>query len=1004
MGALLSLLRGSSGGHSGSLSRSSRETQASARFSKQFNEFISTLGDVRNSQHVDAHFPQGSRLVRVGNELLERVSAYQDGSNEVRTAISQPTPENEEAAWRKIGPSVMLLKECFELAQEIESMIPDLLDELCNHAIDGDPGRNQKNRGLARLLADIMQNAFAFDALKASIPAIQNDFSYYRRTLSRIAKSQNAEIAGYTIPHDVSNQMSLFYAYYNPMVKTVVDSATQFAKDSGDEQAVLDCLSALATGSFNAVKQGRADSPKSERMCVLVLVTCCVLYDWVSPQGVGSPQSGIDAKAALDLISERTLVDTTPADKVLRANYVKCTWLSPTNSPMPLQNEHRLVLRQEPNRSRMCGIGEKADRRPVDPPPIIQLHVSDPTTANNRVYLHNPYYFMYATLMDERGERELNTLSDKKARTMTGSVVASLAHLKDIDGNDGAFFVFPDLSVRCEGIYRLKFSLFEIVGNQVFFCKSITSAMFTVYSAKKFPGMEESTRLTKLFAEQGLKIRVRKEQKTGRPKGARSRPIATALHSDLGRPPNLPTWNDPRAHNTGTVSYPGLPAQSEPLQQPSSSTASMPTMHGAAGSGANPMQPTPWSAVQGPHPHAGAGHTASQSPQPRPMATHYSSRLDMPRPHEPDALRTTQRPFPPQQQQQQQQHGMPGEHMPFRGHHPSAGYPPAGAGSLPPSTPHYLQQMPPAHPQNKLHASGPFLPRRQTTSQTLPPMYEATASTKRHSPYIGDSSRSSGEYHENTLPSMSYNPSSGYRQGRTPEDSMRQQTQFGHQHRPWSPHRRTQQQQQQQQHYNPAPPSHVYSSDSRYSPYSRFVDATREARQHAHAGLRTNPATSPSSEGVPTYADQAHGRYYQLGSLQHHSHRMPSSTPDNAGGAGDKLRGLPPFSSSMHGSERQFVAQSQPQRHQLPPPRAVVESPSPASARPIPASSCARQSDLPAPTGFEPATVPRPPASPAGLPATGLSLAPESPQRRIAVHSLLVSDSSSSPERAKRSP
>ncbi|KAJ2652054.1 hypothetical protein IWW40_001251 [Coemansia sp. RSA 1250] len=608
---------------------------------------------------------------------------------------------------------------------------------------------------------------------------------------------------------------------------------------------------------------------------------------------------------------------------------------------------------------------------------------------------------MYATLMDERGERELNTLSDKKARTMTGSVVASLAHLKDIDGNDGAFFVFPDLSVRCEGIYRLKFSLFEIVGNQVFFCKSITSAMFTVYSAKKFPGMEESTRLTKLFAEQGLKIRVRKEQKTGRPKGARSRPIATALHSDLDRPPTLSTWNDPRAHNTGTVSYPGLPARSEPLQQPLASTASMPTMHGVVGSGANSMQPTPWGAVQGPHPHGSAGHAASQSPQPRPMATHYSSRLDMPRPHEPDALRTTQRPFHPQQPQQQQ-HGIPGEHVPFRGHHPSAGYPPAGAGSLPPSAPHYLQQMPPTRPQNKLHASGPFPPRRQTTSQTLPPMYEATAPTKRRSPYIGDSSRSSGEYHENTLPSMSYNPPSGYRQGRTPEDSMRQQTQFGHQHRPWSPHHRAQ---QQQQHYSPAPPpSHVYSSDSRYSPYSRFTDTSREARQHAHAGMRANPAASPSSEGIPTYADQAHGRYYQLGSLQHHSHRIPSSTPENAGSAGDKLRGLPPFSSSMHSSERQFAAQSQPQRHQLPPPRAVVESPSPASARPTPASSCARQNDLPAPAGFEPAAVPRPPESPAGPPATGQSLAPESPQRRIAVHSLLVSDSSSSPERAKRSP
>ncbi|KAJ2843081.1 hypothetical protein J3B02_005382, partial [Coemansia erecta] len=187
------------------------------------------------------------------------------------------------------------------------------------------------------------------------------------------------------------------------------------------------------------------------------------------------------------------------------------------------------------------------------------------------IYLHNPYYFMYATLMDESGERELNTLSDKKARTMTGSVVASLAHLKDINGNDGAFFVFPDLSVRCEGVYRLKFSLFEIVGNQVFFCKSITSTMFTVYSAKKFPGMEESTRLTKLFAEQGLKIRVRKEQKSARPKGNRSRLIASVMHHDGASPsqPPLMTWNiDHRQSMSGSGAYSGHQMQYHPHHQP----------------------------------------------------------------------------------------------------------------------------------------------------------------------------------------------------------------------------------------------------------------------------------------------------------------------------------------------------------------------------------------------------------------------------------------------------
>ncbi|KAJ2080906.1 hypothetical protein H4R24_002744 [Coemansia sp. RSA 988] len=365
------MLRGSSSGGSGGSSKLTRDGQSSARFSKQFNEFIYNLGDQRNVQYVMDTFPEGDIVLRTGSELLERVRRYADGSNEVRTAISQPTPENEEAAWRKIGPSVALLRECFEFAQSVgkyfvylllsqcalfvhapavqqssannkgenpqrlhlcqalimfpllgpvESVIPQVLNELCNHATDEDAGRSDKNRGLARLLADLMQNAFAFDILKSSIPAIQNDFSYYRRTLSRISKSQNAEISMYRIPQDVSNQMSLFYAYHNPMVKAVVDSATQFAKNSSNEMAVLDCLSALAAGSLSTVKHRRADSPKSEQMCVLVLVSSCVLYDWISPHGVVSPQSVIDTKAIIDQIGERILVEDASADRVLRAN------------------------------------------------------------------------------------------------------------------------------------------------------------------------------------------------------------------------------------------------------------------------------------------------------------------------------------------------------------------------------------------------------------------------------------------------------------------------------------------------------------------------------------------------------------------------------------------------------------------------------------------------------------------------------------------------------------
>ncbi|KAJ1730421.1 hypothetical protein LPJ61_003016 [Coemansia biformis] len=326
MGALLSMLRGggsgssSGGGQSGGLTRLSRDTYPPARFSKQFNEFICNLGDARNAEYVEANFPEGSMVVRAGSELLERVGGYQDGTSEVRAAITQRTPESEEAAWRKIGPSVSLLRECFELAQGVERIVPGILDELCSHGGDEGPGRTDRNRGLARLLADLMQNAFEFDALKASIPAIQNDFSYYRRTLARIANCQEAEIAQYSMPQDVSNQMSLFYAHHNPMVRTVVDSATRFARDSSNGPAVLDCLAALAAGSLSTIKRKRAGGAASEQTCVLVLVTCCVLYDWIAPQGICGAQSGIDAKAVLAVVGGRPVVGTTAADKVLRAN------------------------------------------------------------------------------------------------------------------------------------------------------------------------------------------------------------------------------------------------------------------------------------------------------------------------------------------------------------------------------------------------------------------------------------------------------------------------------------------------------------------------------------------------------------------------------------------------------------------------------------------------------------------------------------------------------------
>ncbi|RDL40089.1 Uncharacterized protein BP5553_00068 [Venustampulla echinocandica] len=119
-------------------------------------------------------------------------------------------------------------------------------------------------------------------------------------------------------------------------------------------------------------------------------------------------------------------------------------------------------------------------------------------------------------------------------RNLIGSLAASAFRLTDPDDRIGIWFVLQDLSVRTEGTFRLRFS-FVNVGVSSSSPTSATgssngmqpmtqvntgkapvlaacfSDCFTVYSAKRFPGVVESTNLSKCFATQGIKIPIRKD-------------------------------------------------------------------------------------------------------------------------------------------------------------------------------------------------------------------------------------------------------------------------------------------------------------------------------------------------------------------------------------------------------------------------------------------------------------------------------------------------------------
>lgn len=173
------------------------------------------------------------------------------------------------------------------------------------------------------------------------------------------------------------------------------------------------------------------------------------------------------------------------------------------------------------------------DRRPVDPPPIIQLKIFDEESETSGrkdiTYSYRANFFMYADLEYARPQatnsRMARDVNNKPV--LCGAPVSGISYLDRPD--PAGYFIFPDLSVRNEGNYRLSFTLWEdlkdnsmedpvdlsnlepLTKEHITARCNVKSNPFVVFSAKKFPGLSESTAWSRTVAEQGCRVRIRRD-------------------------------------------------------------------------------------------------------------------------------------------------------------------------------------------------------------------------------------------------------------------------------------------------------------------------------------------------------------------------------------------------------------------------------------------------------------------------------------------------------------
>lgn len=278
--------------------------------------------DFENAQPTELEYEVYEEVHKVllqSDQILEEIQIYKGAGKEIREAISEASPEAQMRAWNAVLPLVNSLKKCYEHSLELERIVPKLLGQLVGGRLN--PTQHlETQQALVKQLAEILEFVLKFDEYKMKTPAIQNDFSYYRRTVSR----QRLEFSEkQLISTELANRMSLFYAHATPMLKVLSEATSKFVQDnSNDVDNTTETIGTMAKVCLRMLEKDKLlqqiEREETQLLVLRVMVGLVILYDHVHPDGVFVRSSHVDVKGCVKLLQQQPAIKAEPLLNALR--------------------------------------------------------------------------------------------------------------------------------------------------------------------------------------------------------------------------------------------------------------------------------------------------------------------------------------------------------------------------------------------------------------------------------------------------------------------------------------------------------------------------------------------------------------------------------------------------------------------------------------------------------------------------------------------------------------
>merc|ERR1712216_549911 len=216
----------------------------------------------------------------------------------VGEAIAGKDMDTKCAAFVGAMPWIEKTKAFYVLSTQIGAKLPRLADELA--AAD----TLEHQQALVKLFADVLAFIVAFDGAKLLCPAIQNDFSFYRRMYNKMAAVESVK-EKMTVADDEANMISMFIAQPTPMLSAV--TAVFMAQCQGNSEkrkANLALLANMANILCSVAMSGKITDDTVE-YCLRAMAGAIVVFDHVDAVGAFHKKSAVKLSACAKVLRGR---------------------------------------------------------------------------------------------------------------------------------------------------------------------------------------------------------------------------------------------------------------------------------------------------------------------------------------------------------------------------------------------------------------------------------------------------------------------------------------------------------------------------------------------------------------------------------------------------------------------------------------------------------------------------------------------------------------------------